>query len=221
MNPAVKPASRPYDNSARHGSSRARQLRVAEVTAGMLVERGYGATTMAGIADAAAVSVPWLYKVFGPKPALVKRVYDVLLVGDPDRVPLAQRPAFRALLAETDPHRAVERYAAVSRELISRVGPLAAALLSAARSADSELAGLAATIGRERLLGATAFTDHLAGLGGLARGLTREHARDVVWTLISPEVYGLLVLERGWSADMYERWLRDALSAALLPGGRP
>jgi AcrR family transcriptional regulator len=218
MEPAVKPTSRSYDNSGRAESSRARQLRVAEVTSEMLVERGYEATTMAGIAAAAAVSVPWLYKVFGPKPALVKRVYDVLLVGDADRVPLAQRPAFRDLLAETDPHQAVERYAAVSRGLISRVGPLAAVLLSAACSADSDLAELAATISRERLFGATAFTDHLAGLGALAPGLTREQARDVVWTLISPEVYRLLVLERGWSAAMYERWLGDTLRAALLPG---
>jgi AcrR family transcriptional regulator len=216
MNAAVKPASRSYDNSARAESSRARQLRVAEVTAQLLVDHGYGATTMAGIAAAAGVSVPWLYKVFGPKPVLVKRVYDVLLVGDPDQVPLAQRPAFRDLRAEADPHRAVERYAAISRDLISRVGPLAAALVSAARSADPELAKLAATISRERLLGATAFTDHLAGLIGLAPGLSREHARDVVWTLISPEVYQLLVLERGWSADMYEQWLGDSLSAALL-----
>src|SRR5919112_571223 len=117
MDPTVKPESRSYDNSGRTESSRARQLRVAEVAAEMLVEEGYGATTMARIAAASAVSVPWLYKVFGPKPALVKRVYDVLLVGDPDRVPLAQRPAFRDLMAESNPSRAVERYAAISREL--------------------------------------------------------------------------------------------------------
>lgn len=220
MEPVVKPGSRSYDNSARTRASQTRQLRVAEVTADMLIERGYAATTMAAIAAAAAVSVPWLYKAFGPKPALVKRAYDLLLAGDTDPVPVAQRPAFLALSAETDPHRAVERYAAISRDLISRVGPLAAALLSAARSADPELAGLAATISRERLFGATAFADHLAELGVLAPGLTREHARDVVWTLISPEVYRLLVLERGWSAGMYEQWLSDSLSAAVL-GRRP
>lgn len=42
----------------------------------------------------------------------------------------------------------------------------------------------------------------------------------MVWTLISPEVYRLLVLERGWSARMYEQWLDDSISAALL-GRRP
>ena len=160
--------------------------------------------------------MPWLYKVFGPKPALVKRAYDVLLSGDADQIPLAQRPAFRALVAETDPRRVIERYAAISRDLITRVGPLAAALLAAGHSADPELADLAATISRERLFGATAVTDHLAELDGLAPGVTRRQARDVVWTLISPEVYRMLVLERGWTGRRYEQWLTGSLSAAVL-----
>jgi hypothetical protein len=40
-----------------------------------------------------------------------------------------------------------------------------------------------------------------------------------VWTLISPEVYRMLALERGWSGRQYERWLADILTAALLDPG--
>jgi AcrR family transcriptional regulator len=216
MDPAVKGGSRSYDNSGRTRSSRGRQLRVAGVAGRLIVERGYAATTMADVATEAGVSVPWLYKVFGPKPVLVKRAYDVLLVGDAESVPLAQRPAFRALAAETVPHRVIERYAAISLDLITRVGPLAAALLSAAHSGDPELADLAATISRERLFGATAVTNLLAELGALASGVSSEQARDVVWTLISPEVYRMLVLQRGWSGEAYEQWLTSSLAAALL-----
>src|SRR5215213_4749984 len=216
MDSAVKGASRSYDNSGRSRSSRERQVHVARVAGRLIVERGYAATTMADVAAEAAVSVPWLYKVFGPKPKLVKRAYDVLLVGDADPVPLAQRPAFRALAAETVPHRVIERYAAISLDLITRVGPLAAALMSAAHSGDPELADLAATMSRERLFGASAVTDHLAELGALDPAVTREQARDVVWTLISPEVYRLLVLERGWSGESYQQWLTSSMTAALL-----
>jgi AcrR family transcriptional regulator len=219
MEPAVK-KPRPYDSSGRVRSSRARQLRVAEVAGRLVVERGYAGTTMADVALEAKVSVPWLYKVFGPKPLLVKHAYDVLLAGDADPVPLAQRPAFRALAAETDPRRVTERYAAISRDLIFRVGPLAAALLSAAHSGDPELVELASTIGRERLFGATAVTDHLGELGALTPGMTREQARDVVWTLISPEVHRMLASERGWSSHQYEQWLAGTLTATLLSTGR-
>ena len=46
--------------------------------------------------------------------------------------------------------------------------------------------------------------------------MTRAQAQDVVWTLISPEIYRMLVLERHWSAANYEQWLTSSLTAALL-----
>lgn len=42
-----------------------------------------------------------------------------------------------------------------------------------------------------------------------------RRARDIVWTLISPEVYELLVIDRDWSPDEYEQWLAQALADAL------
>jgi AcrR family transcriptional regulator len=218
MSDVVKGSARAYDSSKRLQLSRERQVWVAQVTARLLVERGYAATTVADIAAAAQVSVPWLYQVFGPKAKLVKRAYDVLLAGDPDPVPLAGRPAFRALASETDPYRVVERYAAISRDLIARVGPLAAVLLASGHSGQGDVAALAETIGRERLAGATAFSDHLTELGALAPGVSKEQARDIVWTLISPEVYRMMVAERGWSDASYELWLTRSLQAALLGG---
>jgi len=41
----------------------------------------------------------------GGKPALLRAVYDVSLAGDDEPVPIAERPAFRAMLAETDGRR--------------------------------------------------------------------------------------------------------------------
>jgi AcrR family transcriptional regulator len=216
MGEPVKGARRSYDGTGRRRSSQSRQVRVAEVTGRLVVERGYAGLTMAALAAESGVSVPWLYKVFGPKPALVKRAYDLLLAGDPDPVPMAARPAFRALAAETDPHRAVVRYAAIAGDLASRAGPFAAALLAAARAGEPELAGFAATIDRERLVGATRFAEHLTGLGGLAPGVSTRQARDFVWTQISPDVYRMLVLERGWSRRSYQRWLARTLAGALL-----
>jgi hypothetical protein len=54
-----------------------------------------------------------------------------------------------------------------------------------------------------------------AGPGGLRAGLDPDRARDIVWTLIAPEVYELLVGDRGWSNDEYERWLAQALADAI------
>ena len=45
---------------------------------------------------------------------------------------------------------------------------------------------------------------------------TSTGATDILWSLNHPDVWLLLVGKRGWSADEFERWLRETLSAQLL-----
>lgn len=210
----VKP--RRYDNRGRVEQARRVRLRVIEVAHEALLAQGYAATTIAAVAAAAEVSPETVYKRFGGKAGLLKAVYDVRLAGDDEPVPIAERPAVRAMAAETDPRRTVERYAALARELGARIGPLAAVLLDA-RGTDTDIDAFLATIDAERLVGATAFVEGLVAKGGLRPGLDLEQARDVVWVIISPELYVLLVHRRGWPLAAYESWLADALAAALLP----
>ena len=210
--------TRSYDNARRAAAARRTQQRVVEAAHRLLLERGYAGLAMADLAQAAGVSVPLLYKVFGPKPQLVKRVYDVLLAGDFDPVPMAERPGFQAVAADPDPRGKLARYAALSRAMAERAGPLTSALLAAARAGEPELREFAATIDRERLAGATALAAHLAEAGALAPGLPVERARDLIWLHTAPDTYRLLVLGLGWSLDEYERWFTTSLAAALLPG---
>jgi hypothetical protein len=48
-----------------------------------------------------------------------------------------------------------------------------------------------------------------------------EQARDIVWALISPELYDALVVRRGWDPDDYEHWLAESLTDALLRRDHP
>jgi hypothetical protein len=43
-----------------------------------------------------------------------------------------------------------------------------------------------------------------------------SEAADTVWALISPELYVMLIVERGWTPRQYERWLGRSLSRLLL-----
>jgi hypothetical protein len=70
---------------------------------------------------------------------------------------------------------------------------------------------IVATTDAERLAGATYFVE----TGWLRPGLDPDRARDIVWTLNSPQLYQMLVGERGWSPEEYERWLAKALTDAL------
>lgn len=213
--------TRTYDNARRAAAARRTEQRVVETAQRLLLERGYAGLAMADLAAEAGVSVPLLYKVFGPKPQLVKRIYDVLLAGDVDPEPVAERPALQALAADPDPRGKLARYAALGRAMAERAGPLVSALLAAARAGEPELRAFAATIDRERLAGASALAAHLAECGALSPALALDRARDLIWLHTAPDTYRLLVLERGWALDDYERWLATSLTAALLPAPVP
>jgi len=43
-----------------------------------------------------------------------------------------------------------------------------------------------------------------------------DKAADVLWTLNHPNLWQLLVLQRGWTPAEYERWFADTACAQLL-----
>jgi hypothetical protein len=74
-----------------------------------------------------------------------------------------------------------------------------------------------AQIARQRQEGQHRVARSLARSGALREGLRERDAADVIHALASPEVYGLLVHDRGWSGARYERWIADTLRQQLLP----
>ena len=193
-------------------------LRVLDATRELVLERGYAGAAMKDIADRAGVSTEWVYKSFGTKPALVKRTFDVALVGDDEPIPLSERPEIQAIRAEPDARAKLVLYARLARQLLERTGPLLVAILASARTGHPDLQEFVATTNGERLIGATNMATEVDRAGGLRAGLTVAQARDIVWTLIAPENYQLLVIDRGWDLDAYEGYLARALVDALCGG---
>jgi hypothetical protein len=118
-------------------------------------------------------------------------------VEDRQPVPIAERPAFQAMLAETDGRRCLARYAALGRELWERAGPLVIRLLSQAAAGDADLRAFADTVEGQRAAGTAMVAAHVAERFGLRPGLTAQEAGDVLWTLTAPEVIERLVVRRG------------------------
>jgi hypothetical protein len=52
--------------------------------------------------------------------------------------------------------------------------------------------------------------------GHLRENLTVEQGTDILWTLNHPDVWLLLVGERGWRPDRWEAWFAATVSAQLL-----
>jgi AcrR family transcriptional regulator len=192
----------------------------------LFVERGYAATTMAAIAQAAGVVVETIYRVFGSKAALLKAAVEAAVAGGAARaaVPPEQRPAVRAMLEEPDPRRVLERHAATLPGIHGRAGPPLRVLMEAA-AADPELAEVWDQVEAQRLGGMRRLAQLLSDRGALRPGLSVEEAGDILWTVNSLAVYDLLVRQRGWAPERYRDWVAATNARALLddplPGAAP
>ena len=61
-----------------------------------------------------------------------------------------------------------------------------------------------------------ALAQQLADKRALRPGLSLQEAADIIFTLVSLEVYLLLTAERGWTPAHWERWITGTLIDAIL-----
>ncbi len=214
MSSDVKPPRR-YESKMREDRARATRRAVLAAAHRQFVERGYAATTIAGVAADAGVSVETVYKAFRNKPTLAKATFDVAAVGDDEPIPMLQRESVRRNMAEPDPRKKLRAYADDLARRAPRMGPLLLVLRDAAAT-DTAAAAVWAQLQQERLTGMTVFAKHLRDGGHLREGVSWQEARDVLWTHNSVELWDLLVRQRGWSLQRYGTWIGHQLVAALL-----
>jgi hypothetical protein len=91
-------------------------------------------------------------------------------------------------------------------------------MLRAAASADPGIAELWDQDADPRFTVHAAAARSLTTKPGIHQGVTAEHAADLLFGLLSPELYLLFVRDRGWSPDKWEHWSYDTLESQLCSG---
>jgi AcrR family transcriptional regulator len=183
----------------------------------LFLERGYGATTIDAISVGSDVPPATVYRLFSSKRGILKALLDVSIAGDDELVPMAERPHIQSLLADPDPKSMVARFVHVAAEVNGRTATIYRILNSAAAS-DADAATLLDELTRQRQQGQGLVARALARRRALRRALGERDAGDIIHALGSPEVYRLLVVERGWPPERYEMWLTGTLINQLLAG---
>ncbi len=213
------PVKRRYDATRRQAQARQNQHRVIAAAALLFAERGYTGTSLAEVAAEAGVAVQTLYAAFGTKVNLLKHAIDVSLVGDHLAVPMIEREDVQRIIAEPDPRQVLAMYAAHVRQVAERAAGLMLAAWADAHS-DPAVAELVAELDAQRMRGMTAAASSIAAkaieAGCLADGITEEDIRDALWAFNSPQLYGLLLRDRGWSPDQFQAWLARSWARLLL-----
>jgi AcrR family transcriptional regulator len=211
---SVKPR-RPYHSPRRQEQAAATRQTILRAAQVRFAEHGYVATTMDAIAAEAGVALKTVYSAFTTKSGVLRALWDLLLKGDADDAPVAARPWYREMLDEPDPERQLRMNARNARVVRSRIGSILGTIRSAA-VVEPDASALWQLIQSDFYDNQRALIATIHERGSLRAGLDVERATDILWTLNHPDVWLLLVGERGWSPEQFEAWFADVTCAQLL-----
>jgi len=222
VNDDVKPSTprRRYDASRRRAAAAQTRHAIATTARQLFLARGYAATTMAAIAEAAGVSHETVYATFGPKPALFRHLVEIALSGTDEPIPALERDIVWQVRAEPDQGQILELLAHTIRLIHERLAPLFAVLSYGAQT-DTDLKALSDELSARHVVHMRLFVADLAAKGSLRAGVSLEMAADVIWVMTSTEFYLLCVRDRGWTPERFDHWLADAWKRLLLPAAAP
>jgi AcrR family transcriptional regulator len=182
---------------------------ILDAAQSLFAHHGFAATTMQAIAGHADVAVQTVYWAFGSKRAILQAILDRW------RADAQIDDIYRALMEDRDPVRQLRLSVRISRNAGENVGEVTE-MLRGAGTADAELRTLWNGLNEDRRTGIRAFMQSLVERALLKPDLDVERATTMHWTLVSQEVYQLLVPASGWTGQEYEDWLTAALATLLL-----
>ena len=201
---------RPYRSAARVEHAQQTRRRIVAAASRLFVQRGYASTSVADIAAEAGVVSRTIYLDFPNKRALLDQAIGVAIGGDDAPVMLRDRNWFRQTV-EAPGTDLPALFAKFNVALLARSAALLEAA-EAAASADPELAERRDRGHENRRADLRRVATAIAS----KTGADVDYVTDLLYTLGSSAVYALYVFQCGWSPKRYERWLREALEAAIL-----
>ena len=207
--------TRRYHSPRRREQAEATRTEILDAAERLFLEHGYVGTSMAAIAKEAGVAIKTVYLAFETKSGLLRALWHRNLRGGLEDVPVGDQAWFLEVLEEPDPARALRLNARNARQVKTRVAPLGDVLLNAT-PADPEVKALSERIWSDFYDNQREVVKSLKRRKALKQGLGVDRATDILWTLNHPRTYILLVQDRGWTADQYERWLGDITISELL-----
>jgi AcrR family transcriptional regulator len=218
MTKRAAPVKRAYSSPLRVEQARATRSAIIDAASALFAAHGYAAVSVDAIAESAGVSRATVFATVGGKPALLDGAYAAAFqraAGGPEGVPLKERPRGAAVHDEKTAQGFLAKYTALATEICVHLAAINEAVREAAAS-DDDVRALFDREYKRRRLGADHIVAETAKRGRLRKGIDRRAAADVVWVLIDPSVFFLLVHRSGWSREQYRAWLARALEHELL-----
>ncbi|WP_062215431.1 TetR/AcrR family transcriptional regulator [Streptomyces sp. NBRC 109706] len=208
----VKRTRKPPDKRAER--ARRTHEKIVEAARELFVAQGYGATSLQQIADRAGVAVQTIYFVFRNKRTLFKGMVDASIAGDTEPVATLDRPWFRAACAAPTAAGQLRAQVRGARGVLERVAPIMP-VIAAASATDPEIAAQWPQSQDPRYTVQRVAAEVLVARPDVRPDVSVDTAADLLFGLLSPELYLLFVRDRGWSPEAWEEWAYATLHAQL------
>ncbi|MEU7697775.1 TetR/AcrR family transcriptional regulator [Streptomyces sp. NPDC039028] len=200
------------------GRAQETRRRIIEAAGVLFVEQGYGATKLQEIADRAGVAVQTIYFVFRNKPSLLKALVDVAIAGDDEPVPTMDRPWFAEVVAAPTADAALVALIAETRRTLERVAAVNE-MVRAAAATNPEIRALWPERADPRYTVISTAARSLAEKPGARRGVPVDEVADILYAVLSPELFLVLTRDRAWPPAKWEEWAYGTLRAQLVVDG--
>ncbi|MGZ4305822.1 MAG: TetR/AcrR family transcriptional regulator [Solirubrobacteraceae bacterium] len=214
MADAVNPKRR-YDSPRRREQAQMTRRAILQAAERLFAEQGYAVTTMAQVATAADVSLKTVYLVFDTKAGVLGALWHLQLRGDQGDAPVAERSWYQEVLDEADPTIKLRLNARNARAVKERAGALLGVIRNAA-VLDPDIGELWKRISSDFHDNQRAIVTSLEAQGALRPDLDVARGADILWALNHPDLWHLLVGERGWTPEAWERWFYETSCRELL-----
>jgi AcrR family transcriptional regulator len=208
------PKKRAYLSPTRQRQADETRTRIAAAARKLLEEHGYAGMTMEAVAQKAGVAVATVYAVFGSKTGILSEILDAARFDD------SYQNLVREAMHTADPRERIRFPARIAR----RIYESEHSVLDLLRGAGAVAPALAQSESERECTRYDAqggMIQYLVRSRSLRRGLDPQHARDILWSLTSRDLYRLLVRDRGWTAQQYEDWLANTLVETLVRPDAP
>jgi len=203
------PQKRTYNSKSRLAQSQKTKNRILVSAKKLFESKGFEKITIEEIAQRALVSSPTIYSIFQSKKGILLALMDNAL-----------SPEQHASLVEQgrnekSPRRRLEITARISRQLYD-AEKTQLNLLRGALVLDPEFKELEIERERRRYKRQEKTIKMMAKEKVFDERISVSKIRDILWAFTGRDIYRMLVLERGWSSDEYEKWLGKLLIQTLL-----
>jgi AcrR family transcriptional regulator len=200
---------RVYNSESRNAQAKETRSQILSAAKKLFEKKGFEGVTIEDLASAADVSMPTIYALFKSKRGVLQALID-------DSFPAQQfTNIVDSSMRELNPQKRLSLSAKLARKIYDSEKSFMD-LIRGASVLSPEFKELEREREERRFERQGEFVKQMVEGKMLAKGITLQKARDILWTLTGRDLYRLLVIERKWSADQYEKWLKELLIKSLL-----